>query len=49
MIVIPKTKNPPPFGGGLKNFVNESRPDRRAGQRRVRKQRVQIAIHVDKL
>jgi hypothetical protein len=29
--------------------VNESKPDRRAGQQRVRKQQVQIAIHGVKL
>jgi hypothetical protein len=46
-----KTKNPPPSGSGLINFVNESNPYRRAGQQRVRKQQVQIqiAIHADKL
>jgi hypothetical protein len=31
---------------GLINFVNESKPDRRAGQQRARKQQVQVAIHV---
>jgi hypothetical protein len=40
-----KTKNPPPSGSGLINFVNESKPDRRAGQQRVRKQQVQVLIH----
>jgi hypothetical protein len=29
--------------------VNESEPNRRAGQQRVRKQQVQIAIHAAKL
>jgi hypothetical protein len=51
MITISKTKNPPPSGSGLINFVNESEPDCRAGQQRVRKQQVQIqiAIHRDNL
>jgi hypothetical protein len=40
-----KTKNPPPFGSGLINFVNASKPDCRAGQQRVRKQQVQIIVH----
>jgi hypothetical protein len=44
-----KTKKPPPSGSGLINFVNESKPDCRAGQQRVRKQQVQIAIHASKL
>jgi len=44
-----KTKNPPPVGSGLINFANESKPDCRAGQQRVRKQQVQVAIHVVKL
>jgi hypothetical protein len=35
-----KTKNPPPSGSGLIKFVNESKPDRRAGQQRVCKQQV---------
>jgi hypothetical protein len=35
-----KTKNPPPTGSGLINFVNESKPDCRAGQQRVLKQQV---------
>jgi hypothetical protein len=37
-----KTKNPPPSGSGLINFANESKPDRHAGQQRVRKQQIQI-------
>jgi hypothetical protein len=44
-----KTKNPPPSGSGLINFVNESKPDCRAGQQRVRKQQVQVLIHANKL
>jgi hypothetical protein len=44
-----KTKNPPPSGSGLINFVNESKPDCRAGQQRVRKQQVQIHVHAGKL
>jgi hypothetical protein len=35
-----KQKNPPPSGSGLINFVNESKPNCRAGQQRVRKQQV---------
>jgi len=35
-----KTKKPPPSGSGLIKFVNESKPSRRAGQQRVRKQQV---------
>jgi len=34
---------------GLINFVNASKPDCRAGQQRVRKQQVQVAIHAGKL
>jgi hypothetical protein len=44
-----KTKNPPPSGSGLINFVNESKPDCRAGQQRVRKQQVQVLIHALKI
>jgi hypothetical protein len=44
-----KTKNPPPSGSGLINFVNESKPGCRAGQQRVRKQQVQVLIHAAKL
>jgi hypothetical protein len=44
-----KTKNPPPSGSGLINFVNESKPVCRAGQQCVRKQQVQVLIHVGKL
>jgi hypothetical protein len=44
-----KTKNPPPSGSGLINFVNESKPGCRAGQQRVRKQQVQVLIHACKL
>jgi hypothetical protein len=40
-----KTKNPPPSGSGLINFVNESKPGRRAGKQRVCKQQVQVEIH----
>jgi hypothetical protein len=35
-----KTKNPPPSGSGLMKLVNESNPNCRAGQQRVRKQQV---------
>jgi hypothetical protein len=40
LILWLKAKNPPPSGSGLINFVNESKPDRRAGQQHVRKQQV---------
>ena len=35
-----KQKTHRQFGSGLINFVNESKPDCRAGQQRVRKQQV---------
>jgi len=44
-----KTKNPPPLGGGLINFVNESKPGRHAAKQRVRQQQVQVLIHGGKL
>jgi hypothetical protein len=44
-----KTKNPPPFGSGLINSGERSKPDCRAGQQRVCQQQVQIAIHAGKL
>jgi hypothetical protein len=45
-----KTKNPPPSGSGFwLNLGHESKPSRRAGQQRVRKQQVQVLIHRDKL
>jgi hypothetical protein len=34
---------------GWLNSWNESKPDCRAGQQRVRQQQVQIAIHADKI
>jgi hypothetical protein len=33
-----ETKNPPPSGSGLINFVNESEPDRRVAKQRVQQQ-----------
>jgi hypothetical protein len=42
-----KTKKPPPCRQWVYQIsLNESKPNRRAGQQRVRKQQVQIAIHV---
>jgi hypothetical protein len=42
-----KTKNPPPYRQWVYQIlVNESKPDRRAGQQRVQQQvQIQIAIH----
>ena len=44
-----KQKNHRRMGSGLIDFVNESKPDRRAGEQRVRKQQVQVLIHELKL
>jgi len=39
-------KTPPPvLGSGVKNSATKLKPDCRAGQQRVTKQQVQIAIH----
>jgi hypothetical protein len=40
-----KTKNPPPYGDGFDKFRENSKPVRRAGQKRVRKQQVQVVLH----
>src|SRR5580704_1206836 len=45
-----KTKNPPPSGSGfLINSGECSKPVCRAGQQRVRKQQVQVVIHVQSI
>jgi hypothetical protein len=41
-----KTKNPPPSGSGLINFLNESKPRCRAGKQRAGQQQVQIQIAI---
>jgi len=40
-----KQKNPPPYGSGFGKSGENSKPVRRAGQQRARKQQVQVVIH----
>jgi hypothetical protein len=47
--VVKKQKTHRHDGSGFDKFRERSKPNRRAGQQRVRKQQVQIAIHAGKL
>jgi hypothetical protein len=44
-----KQKNPPPYGSGFGKSGENSKPVRRAGQQRARKQQVQVLVHVPTL